>query len=261
MYKDFPLAEGAGFCDFHVTVRSPSGLRRWVRPQVIFTNDGFAPFKPLPVEHGYALLEWGLNWCISRHCHQYLTIHAGVIEMNGFAAILPAPPGSGKSTLTAALVHRGWRLLSDELALISRRDGLLIPIARPVNLKNQSIDIIRAFEPSAVIGEAARETTKGTVAHMRAPAESVARANEPARPAWVIFPKYVPGGPARLTPLAKGNAFMELAESAFNYSALGEEGFRVLADVIERCDCFNFSYSSLDDAVATFARLEPPSPQ
>jgi predicted ATPase len=29
--------------------------------------------------------------------------------------ILPAPPGSGKSTLCAALVTRGWRLLSDEL--------------------------------------------------------------------------------------------------------------------------------------------------
>ena len=34
------------------------------------------------------------------------------------AVILPAPPGSGKSTLCAALVNRGWRLLSDELTLV-----------------------------------------------------------------------------------------------------------------------------------------------
>jgi predicted ATPase len=33
-----------------------------------------------------------------------------VVERDGHALILPAMPGSGKSTLTAALVQRGWRL-------------------------------------------------------------------------------------------------------------------------------------------------------
>jgi hypothetical protein len=257
MYGGFPLVSEEGFADFHVTVTPPPGLRRWFRPQVLFSHDGYIPFKPLPAQHGYAQLEWGLNWCISSHCHQYLVIHAGVIEKAGSAVILPAPPGSGKSTLCAALVQRGWRLLSDELALVSRRDGLLMPIARPVNLKNQSIDIIRAFEPTAVIGTPANDTSKGTVAHMRAPAESIARAQEPARPAWVIFPKYEAGSAARLSPIPKGNAFMELAESAFNYSNLGEEGFRVLADVIDRSDCYRFSYSNLDEAVAIFSALNP----
>jgi HprK-related kinase A len=259
MYGGFPLIPEEGFADFHVSVDSPSGLRRWFRPQVLFSHDGYMPFKPLPVEHGYAQLEWGLNWCISSHCHQYLVIHAGVIEKNGYAVILPAPPGSGKSTLCAALVQRGWRLLSDELALVSRHDGLLKPIARPVNLKNQSIDVIRAFEPTAVIGTPANDTSKGTVAHMRAPAESIARAQESAQPAWVIFPKYEAGSTARLSPMPKGNAFIELAESAFNYSSLGEEGFRVLADIIDNSDCYRFSYSSLDEAVAIFSALEPRS--
>lgn len=261
MYGGFPIATADEFSDFHVTVASPPGLRRWFRPQVLFSHDGHIPFKPLPAEHGYALLEWGLNWCISSHCHQYLTIHAGAIERHGHAAILPAPPGSGKSTLCAALVQRNWRLLSDELALISRRDGLLTPIARPVNLKNQSIDVIRAFEPAAVIGTPARDTSKGTVAHMRAPADSVARVNEPAPPAWIIFPNYKPGSAARLRAMPKGEAFMQLADSAFNYSALGEEGFRVLANVIDQCDCYSFTYSDLDEAVAVFASLEPPSLQ
>ena len=258
MYGGFPLATEERFADFHVTVTSPPGLRRWVRPQVQFAHDGYIPFKPLPVDHAYALLEWGLNWCISSHCHQYLTIHAGAIERHGYAAILPAPPGSGKSTLTAALVHRGWRLLSDELALVSRRDGLLAPVARPVNLKNESIDIIRAFEPAAFIGTPAKETSKGTVAHMRAPEDSVRRVNKPAAPAWVILPKYEAGSSPRLTPMPKGDAFMQLAESAFNYSALGEEGFRVLANVIDQCGCYRFTYSNLDEAVAIFASLEPP---
>ncbi len=259
MYGGFPLADEAQFADFHIRVGPPAGLRRWVRPQVLFSHDGYVPFKPLPAAHGYALLEWGLNWCISSHCPQFLTLHAGVIEKDGQAAILPAPPGSGKSTLCAALVQRGWRLLSDELALISRTDGLLVPIARPVNLKNRSIDIIRAFEPSAVIGEPAYDTSKGTVAHMRAPAESVSRIDEPARPAWVVFPRYESDHPTHLDPIPRGEAFMQLVESAFNYSALGAEGFRVLSDVVGQCDCYQFTYSSLDEAVETFASLRPGS--
>jgi hypothetical protein len=59
--------------------------------------------------------------------------------------------------------------------------------------------------------------------------------------------------------MPQGEAFMQLADSAFNYSALGEEGFRVLANVIDQCDCYSFTYSNLDEAVAVFASLEPPA--
>jgi HprK-related kinase A len=102
--------------------------------------------------------------------------------------VLPGDPGAGKSTLTAALMLSGWRLLSDEITLIDRDDGLLVGLARPVSLKNASIDVIRHAFPDAVIGAPAYDTHKGTVAHVRPSADSVARVNEKARPAWIIFP-------------------------------------------------------------------------
>src|SRR3546814_10587342 len=95
------------------------------------------------------MLEWGLNWCIGAHGHQFLIIHAAVIARNGLAAILPGAPGSGKSTLTACLVHNGWRLLSDEMALVSLQDGGLTALARPISLKNRSIDLIADLLRSA----------------------------------------------------------------------------------------------------------------
>lgn len=122
------------------------------------------------------MLEWGLNWCVSMHAHHYLIIHAAVVEKNGLAAILPAPPGSGKSTLTAGLVLSGWRLLSDELTLIDRRTGLLHALPRPVSLKNQSIDVIRQFNPEAFINRVSHDTSKGSVAHMRPPRQRTAPA-------------------------------------------------------------------------------------
>lgn len=255
LYADHPLADHDAFCDFHVRLLRPSGLRRWYRPQVLFAFDDFVPFKPLPYDHAFPMLEWGLNWCVASHAHWYLILHAAVIEKDGYAAILPAPPGSGKSTLCAALVNRGWRLLSDELTLIDPKTGLINPLARPVSLKNASIDIIRGFAPDAVIGPLAHDTAKGTVAHMKPPTDSVVRALEPAQPRWVIFPKYVPGSPPRLTPHAKGHAVLQFAHNAFNYSVLGTLGYDTLARLIGDCACFDFEYSQLDDAIATFANL------
>lgn len=243
------------FADFHVSVNPPRGLRRWVRRQACFAFDDLPPFKPLPYDQAFPMLEWGLNWCVSTQAHQYLIIHAGAVEKNGRAAILPAPPGSGKSTLTAALMLSGWRLLSDELTLIDRKTGLIHALPRPVSLKNESIDIIRAFSEAAFINRPSHDTLKGTVAHLRPLRDSVLRQHEPARPGWVIFPRWQAGAATTLEPRSRAQTFMYLAENAFNYSHLGADGFRTGCQLIDQVDCHDFTYSRLDEAVALFERL------
>jgi HprK-related kinase A len=256
LYGQFEVRNAhEAFADFHVSVNPPVSLRRWLRPQAAFSFDGMQPFKPLPRHQAFPMLEWGLNWCVSTQAHQYLIIHAAVVEKNGLAAILPAPPGSGKSTLTAGLVLSGWRLLSDELTLIDRKTGLIQPLPRPVSLKNQSIDVIRQFSPDAYINRASHDTIKGTVAHMRPPRASVLRQYETARPGWVIFPKWEAGAAATLTPRSRAQTFMFLAQNAFNYSHLGADGFRVGAALIDQAACYDFRYSALDEAIATFDQL------
>ena len=243
------------FADFHVSVNPPRGLRRWVRPQVCFAFDEQPPFKPLPYDQAFPMLEWGLNWCVSTQAHQYLIIHAGAVEKHGRAVILPAPPGSGKSTLTAALMLSGWRLLSDELTLIDRKTGLVHALPRPVSLKNESIDIIRAFSDEAFINRPSHDTLKGTVAHLRPLRDSVLRQHEPALPGWVIFPRWQAGATTTLEPRSRAQTFMYLAENAFNYSHLGADGFRTGCALIDQAECHDFTYSRLDEAVALFDRL------
>lgn len=259
MYADYELAASTAFADFHVQFDRPAGWRRYVRPQVRFSHDGDRPFAPLPLDQGYAMFEWMLNWCVSSRAHDYLMIHAAVVEKNGCAAILPAPPGSGKSTLCAALVHRGWRLLSDELTLIRLADGAIVPLPRPISLKNASIDVMRNYLEAPVFSPAVGYTHKGTVAHLKPPFDSVARSAETARPAWIVFPKYAPGEAAVMTPLPRARAFMDLADNAFNFSLLGAAGFGAMADVVDRSDAFQFRYSVLDDAIAAFAQLAEPA--
>lgn len=258
MYRDYPLHAPGAFAHFHLTLHRPASLRRWFRPQVHMRFDGEALFKPLPVGQAFPMLEWGLNWCVANRAHRYLMIHAAVLERGGRAVILPAPPGSGKSTLCAALAYRGWRLLSDELTLVRPEDGLIVPVPRPVSLKNASIDVMRDYlrgSADAVFTAPIDTALKGMVAHLRAPPDAVARSAECARPAWIVFPRYQAGAPSTLEPVPQATAHMDLAKNAFNYSLLGARGFDMLADVISQVRSYRYTYSSLDEAMAVFDQL------
>jgi HprK-related kinase A len=253
LYSDYALSEG--FADFRLDLAPRAGLRRWLRPQVIFTADGHQPFAAFPLDQAYPLFEWSLNWCVASATQQYLIIHAAVVERDGRALIMPGPPGAGKSTLAAALVNRGWRLFSDEMTLIDIGDRSIVPLTRPISLKDRSIDAIRRFAPDAVFNAPTHNTAKGTISHMKAPSDHVRRAHETARAGWVVFPKYVAGAPAKLVPHSKPDAVLELATNSFNYRAQGRTGFEVLCDVVDASACYDFEYGALDEAIAVFERL------
>ena len=255
LYGAFDVIDNEAFIDFYTALEPPSKLRRFFRANVNFSVDGYLPFKPLPYKQASAMFEWGLNWCIASYSHQYLIIHAAVVERNGQAFIFPGTPGSGKSTLCAALVCRDWRLLSDEMALLSVTDGLVYPTPRPISLKNRSIDVIRSFSPGVIFGEIVNDTSKGTIGHVRPPDMSVKLGVSPAKPAKLVFPKYEKKSATKLVPLNKSRALLMLAENCFNYNILGLQGFNSAGNLVDASDCYEFKYSNLEEAVALFTEL------
>lgn len=255
LYFQYPVELEAEYSDFQIRIFCPLGLRRWYRPQVFFSLDEHVPFKPLPYNQAFAFFEWGLNWCVAQYFNTALILHAAVVERDGQAAILPAPPGSGKSTLCAALVCHGWRLLSDEMAIIDLQSGELIPLPRPVSLKNESISIMRDFAKSHFISAPTFDTNKGTVAHMRAPDRSVVDSTVRARPTWIVLPNYQHGSSPQLEKLPPARAFMTAVENSFNYSVLGLPAYQRLLSLVNRVQCFRFTYSRLGDAIESFQSL------
>lgn len=252
LYQNHPFQISPEFADFSVEVCVPGNLRRWFRPQAEFLLDGERPFEPLPKNQAPALFEWGINWIIAASCHFWFTIHAASLERNGQVVILPAPPGSGKSTLCAGLVFNGWRLLSDELTLLDVASLEAQALARPINLKNASIDIIRKFALDAKWSPEIYDTIKGRVTHVSPPEHSVTHMRDNALPRWIVFPKYLAGAEPSISQRSKSQSFIDLADNAFNYSALGEVGFDLVARLVNRCDCYDFEYSRLEDALEVF---------
>lgn len=230
-------------------MKMAANVRRWLKPQIIARIDGQEPFQPFASSHAMPLFEWALNWSIARQGQHQLMLHAGVLEQQGKALIMPATPGSGKSTLSAALAQRGWRFLSDEFCLIHAGHGQVIPIPRPTPLKNESIEVIRNFAPDVFIGPLFDKTRKGTIGHLRAPKASVERMKETATPAWIVFPQYQAESGVIIEPLTKAAAFLKLATNSFNYTLLGETGFKGIHALIEACECYNLCYSNLDDVI------------
>lgn len=213
------------------------------------------PFDPQPLENAFPMFEWGLNWCIATSAHRYMMLHAGNVAFGNSVMILPGTPGSGKSTLSAALNQRGARLLSDEFGLVRPERGDLLPMPRGIPLKNASIEAITEFDPAAPLGPTYPKTRKGRVRHLRPDAHSLAQQHVPAVPRWLVFPKYRAGAQEALRRLDKTEAFRQLAFNCFNYRLLGETSFRAVAQIIRRVDCYTFTFSRLDRAVEQLTAL------
>ena len=147
------------------------------------------------------------------------------------------------------------RVLSDELTLVDFDACRVWGLARPVNLKNASIDVIRRFAPQAYLTPSVHDTSKGTVALMAPPAASVQAGTRPAQPCWMVLPKYEAGAAATLEPMPRGQAFMQIADNAMNYTILGRQGFETVGELTARCAHFSFRYSNLDEAMQVFDGL------
>jgi HprK-related kinase A len=255
VYRSFPLEESSGFFDVTARLRRANGLRGYFRPQIELVIDGDTVFAPFPADTPLPLLEWGMNFLLAQRLGYYLLLHAGVVELGGRAVILPALPGSGKSTLTAALAMRGFRLLSDEFGVLRFSDGLLLPLLRPVALKNESIDVIARFAPQAHIGPRYTKTRKGTVAHLAPDEPAVARRHEAAQPALVVFPRYDARADLRVEPEKATRAFGRLAVNSFNYEWLGAVAFESVARLLGHCRAYSIAYRDLDGAIEAIGEL------
>lgn len=255
VYGEFAHEPDAAFHDVTVAVRRCRGVRDRLRSRIEFCADAEVPFEPFPAATHLPLLEWGMNFLFAQRLNHRLLLHAGVVAYEDRAIVLPALPGTGKSTLTAALALSGFRLLSDEFGVVGLDDARVYPLLRPAALKNDAIDVIARARPHARLGPRFSGTRKGTVAHLAPDAASWRARAVPARPHLLVFPRYAAGAALAVEPMGKARALAKLSANSFNYDMLGPEGFDAAAALVRRSTVARLTYGNLDEAVAAIGAL------
>jgi len=254
LYRHYRLAHDE-IAEFHVRIVTERSMRNPLTQKIRFLLDGQSPFESFPIEQALAVLEWGINLAIAVRVNHLLLLHSAVVEKNNHVILLPAWPGSGKTTLCTVLSHRGFRLFSDEFGLMDPQQEVFYPIPRLMPLKNESIQVIRNYLPEVVMGQSIPNTQKGTVAHVCPPEKSILLSKHVAKAKWVIFPRWVADAHMRIEAISDAEAFMLLASNAFNYEVLGATEFQAVTHLISSCNCYKLVYSDFDEVLAALQKL------
>ena len=108
-----PGGKGDGFC----WINTPGGYFV-VLDKTIMTEakeeEQLAKMRSYILGYGLSLLFYNQNMA---------AVHCSAIEMDGNALLISGFSGAGKSTLAGAFLNQGWKLLSDDVAMVARKDG------------------------------------------------------------------------------------------------------------------------------------------
>jgi|GEM_PF-4301587 len=249
LYGDFKIEIDPTFCGIPITFEKVShSYERALSISKVWTGQLLAHDK-CKADLIFASLEWAMNYAVVYFEQRWIIFHAAVLQKGDRTIVISAQSGGGKSTLSTALAAMGWRLLSDEFAVIDPDDLLARPICRPISLKAESIGVARAWFPDADFGPLCMTESKGLVAHMRPLTEWVDRIDELARINRFIFVNYQAGASTAVEAVPKAQALVELAHGSASYDTLRETAFNGIADILQDSPCIRLNYSNLAEII------------
>jgi len=164
-------------------------------------------------------------------------IHAGAVERHGAATLFSGRSGAGKTTLTLSLLEHGYRLLSDELAIVEPSTQRVIPYRRSLHVRPGTRELVpslaRVERPSRILREtwtlrpeALEEALPGCLA-------------PPAELRSVLVLEGAPDGesPPVLTPVPPAVAVLELLRATWAASVDFGAGLGRLSRLLDGVAC------------------------
>ena len=96
----------------------------------------------IEVESYSQVLSYFLNCLMSQFIRKasekYILVHAGAVCKNNKATIMVAPSHGGKTTLVLGLLKKGYKFLSDEVAVIDFESRCVLPFPRGLSIRADS---------------------------------------------------------------------------------------------------------------------------
>jgi hypothetical protein len=183
----------------------------------------------------------------------YLLLHAAVVARDDHAILLPGGSGSGKSTLAAGLAAAGFRLGSDEVAVLDPLTLDVLPFVRGICVKEGSRTPLAGAYPSLLTDAPHHRFGGEEVWYLCPPPETWLPAPTPVRS--IVIPRYAHDSETKLEPLSRSSALQILLQQSFSVPKHGSFGIGTLTDLLQEVDCYRLSLSSLDEAVRLLSKI------
>jgi hypothetical protein len=177
-------------------------------------------------------------------------VHAAVVALQRRAAILVAPSGTGKSTLTLALIQAGFDYLSDELAPIDLARMKVHPYPRSLCLKAPPPRPYRL--PAGTLNAGGRLYVPIDAPHSR-----FRLAPQPLA-ACIFLERRVPDHRPDLQVTSAASAAARLVSNALNAGAHPQDGIDAAVRLARALPCFVLNVTNLHGAcLAVRTALSP----
>ena len=165
------------------------------------------------------------------------------------AILFPAATNSGKSTLTAALLHSGFRVLSDDSAAVLTTNEVL-PLPFALMLREGSWPVLEPYFPE--LAHAPVHNRYGDLVRFLAPFTDVTGGG-PAKPECLVFVDYqqqiASKGTGALLPLDPLQTFCHLQRSGF-WVPHTRPAIAAFINWVQSLRAYRLSYSDLPEAIS-----------
>ena len=174
-----------------------------------------------------------------------ISLHAASLEKNGKVIIMPAGPHSGKTTLTATLLHHGYKSFNDESTSMDN-DGYVRPLPFCMNIKEGSWDVLSETYPHLSELDVHRRPS-GLGIRFLAPVNMYKGRQKGSH---IIFPKYTPGAKTSLTPISAKEALYKINKAYYQVQHdMDENKFELILKNLISLPKYTLVYSKLDEAI------------
>ena len=169
-------------------------------------------------------------------------IHAAALARNGKGLLIPGFTGSGKTTLSIALLREGFRFLGDDRTFIKKEtDGLKL-LAFPDEL-DVTKETISSFPEMKELPQDAFKLgpRKKKFWVERVYPDSIVNISVPK---ILLFPKIVQKEESQLQPLSKAEAVGRLLPHSLLVfdRTIAEKHFHLLCHLVEKADCYQLDF-------------------
>jgi hypothetical protein len=215
--------------------------------KIILSKNGIQVLRTSDLDKIIETLTSDLFRYVSEKADWRVSLHAAAVGTAGSCVLMPGASGSGKSSLTAALLSLdGVQYLTDDLALLAPASLAVIPVPMPLVLKNGSWDALDSFLPDLAAKVTYRRFGKAS-RYWAPPRARIARKAMPVKA--IVFPHYVEGADTNLTPLGPFEAMgcITAAPSAVR-PPITHRVIAELASFAQQVPAYTLTYGALAEA-------------